>query len=64
MRVAEGIRIAQCVACAYDPRTCKATDEDEDNKSLCRKYKSIFKEGDYDKGRSKRGEMGSREEDR
>ena len=53
MRAAEGIRIAQCVACRFDPRFCRATPKDEDRKGLCNKYESIFKEGSHDKGRSR-----------
>ena len=56
MRAAEGIRIAQCVACRFDPRFCRATPKDEDRRGLCTKYESIFKkEESNDKGRSKRG---------
>lgn len=53
MRVAEGIRIAQCLTCVYDVRLCRG--KDEDSRGLCNRCQNIFEEGKHDKRACREG---------
>lgn len=54
-KASEGVRLAQCIACARDPRFCGCTEEQEDSRGLCKEYVSIFERREYE-------QRGNREE--